>query len=196
MTQLSNAQRVAHLNVALAALKKVEKAYDPTAPNWEKALYEINLVKNSLQPVTSNVPALGPIVKGGPSILKYDCTHLTAVVGWPAFDHVADPGTPVVAPENCIVYDNTSGAQGGDAFYIRGKSGMRYWVGHITTVPNQGRLFTKGQTMTYISSDHPLPHVHLGIDAVPLIGHKLISHTDYSHGAPLIGVQLARALDS
>jgi hypothetical protein len=39
------------------------------------------------------------------------------------------------------------------------------------------------------------PHVHLAIDARPLLGHHLISHTDYTHGAPTIGAQLARGID-
>jgi hypothetical protein len=100
----------------------------------------------------------------------------------------------VLAPEDCRVDDNTSGAQGGDAFYLRGDSGMRYWIGHIAAVPALGTRFRKGQKMTTISADHSVPHVHVGIDARPLLGRHLVAHRNYTHGAPLIGTQLTAAL--
>ena len=92
-----------------------------------------------------------------------------------------------------MVDDNTSGAQGGNAFYITGASGIRYWVGHITSVPALNKRFAKGAKMTAISADHPVPHVHLGVDARKLLGHHLISATNYTHSAPAIGIQLAKA---
>lgn len=167
-----------HYKYVMDTLKKLEKEYaDPVAPTLN----------------------LGPIIKGGKSILLHDCTHLTGGLGWPAFDDAptftaADAGHPVLAPEDGFVDDNTSGAQGGDAFYFTGKSGIRYWVGHIAKVPAQGTRFAKGAVMTTISGDHARPHVHLGVDARKVLGGKhLVSHTNYTHGAPLIGVQLKAA---
>lgn len=150
-------------------------------------------------PPKPEIPELGPIIDGGKSVLLHDCTHLTSGLEWPAFDDAKffdkrDVGRAVLAPEDCVVDDNTSGAAGGDAFYITGASGLRYWVGHISTVPKLGAKFKKGATMTEISSEHSRPHVHLGIDARPLIGHHLISHDDYTHGAPTVGAQLEAAL--
>lgn len=134
---------------------------------------------------------LGPVLKGGQSILNEDCTHLTSGIGWPAFDTgFGDVGRDVIAPENLHVYDSSSGSQGGDAFYCVGDSGIRYWFGHITSVPAQGTRFKKGSRLTSISSDHKIPHCHLGLDARPVLGHHFISHTNYTHGAPKIGTQL------
>jgi hypothetical protein len=192
---VNDKQRLTLLNSAMADLRKTKKGYDRTAPNWDNAFDKLHKLAIDLRPDVSKVPALGPIVKGEKSILLHDCTHYTSGIGWPAFDEMADPGAWVLAPEACIVYDNTSGAQGGDAFYFRGASGMLYWVGHIAAVPVQGRTFKKGEKMTTVSSQHPRPHAHLAINSVPLIGHHLISRTDYSHGAPLIGKQLAAALN-
>lgn len=135
--------------------------------------------------------ALGPILVGGVSILAQDCTHLTTGLGWPAFDTgFAQIGLGVVAPEPLVVYDNTSSAMGGDAFYCRGDSGLEYWVAHISTVPAQGARFAAGQIMTRISADSAMPHVHLAINAVPVLGRPLVSRDNYTHGAPLIGDQL------
>jgi hypothetical protein len=192
---MTNKELLVKLRSAHADLRKTE-GFNPEGVHWRNALRKIKEIEAALTPQPSRVPNLGPIVAGGRSILLYDCTHITDGVGWPAFDHVCAAGTPVLAPESIMIYDNTSGAQGGDAFYGRGASGMRYWFGHIAHVPRQGMVFAKGKVMTVVSSDHPHPHVHLGIDAKPLIGRALISHTDYTHGAPLIGKQLAWALDS
>jgi len=195
---MNDKQQLATLNRAIADLKRTKEGYTthPNGPAWTAAFKSLNALKADLVPKPSRVPNLGPIVKGEKSLLLHDCTHITSNVGWPAFDEMADPGSIVVAPEPCIVYDNTSGATGGDAFYFRGASGMLYWIGHITTVPARNTKFAKGAKMTTVSRDHPRPHAHLGINAIPLIGHHFISHDDYSHGAPKIGVQLTRALDS
>lgn len=189
---MNDKQRLAKLLEAERALKRTTNGYHPLGVHWRTAMRLIDEVQADLsRPV---VPNLGPIYKGGQSILLHDCTHITSGVGWPAFDDGFQAGLPVVAPEACVVYDNTSGAAGGEAFYIKGDSGIRYWIGHITTVPKQFKRFAKGAVMTHVSSDHPRPHVHLGIDARAILGHHLEAHTNYTHGAPLIGVQLRRAL--
>lgn len=195
---MTDKQQLALIKSLKADLRKTKEGYvtHPNGPHWRNAMRKLTTLEASLTPQPNRVPLLGPIRTGGKSVLKHDCTHYTTGVGWPAFDDSDDPGTAVIAPEALIVYDNTSGAQGGDAFYARGASGMLYWIAHITYVPRQGATFKKGQKMTTISRDHPRPHVHLAINSVPLIGHHLISRTDYSHGAPLIGVQLTRALNT
>lgn len=143
------------------------------------------------------VPKLGPIVQGGKSVLLHDCTHITSGLGWPAFDDGFGAGKVVVAPEACVVDDDTSGSAGGEAFYVKGASGLRYWVAHITTVPKKGTRFAKGRRMTTTAniSLGGGPHVHLAIDARPVIGHHLLSATNYTHSAPAIGVQLAAAME-
>jgi hypothetical protein len=193
---VNDKQQLALLKSAMSDLRATKKGYDRTAPNWDSAFDKLERLAVDLRPPVNRVPALGPCRRGGKSVLLHDCTHYTDGIGWPAFDDVDNAGTEVLAVEDLIIYDNTSGAQGGDAFYCRGASGMLYWYGHISRVPAQGARYKKGAVMTTISSQHPVPHVHLAINSVPLIGHHLISRTDYSHGAPLIGVQLARILNT
>lgn len=197
---MTDRQRLVLLRDAVRELKLTGQGYhqwskDRQGGHWSRALAVLGRLELDLMPGLGN---LGPIIKGGKSILLHDCTHITDGLGWPAFDDAptftkADAGHPVLAPENCQVYDNTSSAQGGDAFYVVGDSGLKYWVGHITTVPALNKRFTKGEKMTGISGEHPRPHVHLGIDARPLLGHHLVSKTNYTHGAPKIGVQLGVA---
>ena len=196
---MTDKQRTVLLKSAMADLRKTEQGYkdSPTGPHWRNALRKLEQLQDDLQPVpVTAVPALGPISKNGRSVLQHDCTHITSALGWPAFDDGFRIGLEILAPEQCVVYDNTSSSQGGDAFYIRGASGIQYWVAHITTVPRQNAKFKKGQVMSRISSDHPRPHVHLAVDARALLGHHLKAHTDYTHGAPTIGQQLAAGMEA
>jgi len=193
MTDMTDAQRLKKLNDLEAAYKLTERGYSPNGVHWRTVDRLVNELQLDAHP---DIPNLGPIVADGVSILKQDCTHLTSALKWPAFDDGFRIGRAVIAPEDCEVDDDTSDSQGGDAFYIKGVSTIRYWVAHITVVPKLHTKFKKGQVMTKISSDHPRPHVHLAIDTRPLIGHHLISHDDYTHGAPLIGVQLNKALNT
>lgn len=192
---MTDKECAALLVAAVDELKLTKIGYTPQpGTHWARAMTKILKVIDDLE--EKMVSPLGPIKLGGKSILLFECTHFTEGIGWPAFDDKGRPGTAIIAPEPLVVYDNTSGAQGGDAFYCRGEwTAMEYWVGHITTVPRQGARFVKGQKMTTISADHVIPHVHLGINAVPYIGKPLISHDNYSVGAPKIGVQLKAAIN-
>jgi hypothetical protein len=190
---MTDRQRLAKLVECEQALKRTTRGYNPNGVHWRTAMTLLDEVEADL--AASLVPMLGPIVAGGKSVLLQDCTHITSGLGWPAFDDGWIAGKAVVAPEVCVVDDNTSSAAGGgDAFYVKGASGIRYYVAHITTVPAQGKRFAKGATMTRISPEHARDHVHLGIDARPLIGRHLVAHDDYTHGAPLIGVQLRQGM--
>src|SRR5688572_16656240 len=144
---MTDAKKAAQLEAALQELRLTQEGYrtHPGGPHWRRAIPAIEEVIRELR---QPVPALGPLIRGGKSVLLHDCTHITDELGWPAFDDALffdkrDVGRAVLAPEACLVYDNTSGAQGGDAFYVRGASGIRYWVGHITTVPALNRRFKK-----------------------------------------------------
>lgn len=194
---MTDKERLAKLNKAVASLKQTTEGYNPTGVHWRLAMGLINDVRADLK---TQVLALGPIVAGGVSVLLHDLTHATAgVPGFPAFDDgFGDVGRAVIAPENCVVYKDSS-AQGGDAFYLQGVSKIQYWVGHVAYAPPVGKRFAKGDklgTIARIPASDGGPHVHLGINASPLIGYTLIHHTDYTHGAPLVGVQLKRALDN
>lgn len=140
------------------------------------------------------VPVLGPIVSGGQAILMMRLTHDTdGIEGYPAFDDGWIAGRHVIAPEDITVTEQ-SGAQGGDAFYCRGSSGMRYWVGHVFVSPSTGRKFARGQTMATLAnlpSYQGGPHVHLGCNARSL-GVELRA-TGYGQG-PSLGEQLRSGL--
>jgi hypothetical protein len=191
MTPQQRAKLLAQLEIKL---KRTTRGYSPNGVNWRSAMEILDQLQEDASPAVK-IPELGPIVKGGVSILLQDCTHITSGLGWPAFDDGWVAGKEVIAPEDCYVDDDTSSASGGgDAFYVKGESKIRYYIAHITTVPKLDTKFKKGATMTRISPEHIRDHVHLGLDTRPLIGKFLISHDDYTHGAPKIGVQLRKAL--
>lgn len=152
---------------------------------WRYRLY--------MPPVPTPIPALGPCIAGGKSVLDHDLTHATSgLSGYPAFDDGWYIGVACIAPEDMVVTKQSS-AQGGDAFYARGKT-CDWWFGHVHRAPATGTRFKKGERFALIGADHPRPHLHVGINTYRLIGRELIHHTDYTHGAPKIGVQLAAAL--
>lgn len=79
---------------------------------------------------------------------------------------------------------------------------MQYWFGHVDRIPpitrraqlSRGRLgpkLPKGTELALISPNHEEPHLHVGLDARALIGAELEHHTNYTHGAPTVGTQLA-----
>lgn len=153
------------------------------------------LTKYAAQHPLHKVPDLGPIYRGGRSLLLQDLTHETGgVPGYPAFDDGWKAGRAVIAPERILVTQQ-SGAQGGDAFYCRGDSTIEYWIGHVVTAPATGTRFRKGATLGTIANIPYYdggPHVHTGIDAKPLIGHELVHKTNYTHGAPTVGEQIRK----
>lgn len=195
---MTDKQRLAKLERAQAELRKTTVGYTPAGVHWRVAMGLIDEVQQSLLPPPApKVPNLGPITAGGKSLLLQDLTHETAGLdGYPAFDSGWVAGLAVIAPE-ALVVTRQSSAQGADAFFATGDSKIKYWIGHVVTAPANGTRFVKGATMGRIAnlaSSLGGPHVHLGVDAKPLIGHELLHHTNYTHGAPKIGVQLAKAL--
>lgn len=160
---------------------------DPNVAADEFADYLLQ--KYAAQHPPRKVPDLGPVYRGGRSILSQDLTHETdGIPGYPAFDDGWVAGRAVIAPERLEVSGQSS-AQEGDAFYAQGESSILYWFGHVVAAPATGRSFRKGETVATIARTST-PHVHTGINAAPLIGHQLAHHTDYTHGAPTVGEQL------
>jgi len=201
---VTDRQRLAKLQAALRALKQTTHGYTPEGVHWRTAMTNLRALQLDLQqPPPPSIPQLGPILLGGKSVLLHDLTHMTAMPAgpnrgrFPALDDgFGDIGRSVIAPE-ALKITGQSGSQGGDAFYAKGESGIEYWVGHIDRAPSTGARFRKGERMcriAWISQGDGGPHVHLGIDARPLIGRTLTHHTNYTHGAPTVGRQLAEAL--
>jgi len=145
----------------------------------------------------TKVPSLGPMWDGGLSMLDQDCTHATSgIPNYPAFDDAFVAGRKIIAPENLEI-TKASSSNPGDACYATGDSKIKYWFGHLESAPSVGMRFKKGATIGTVL-DHDVgggPHVHCGVDTRPLTGKTLKHHTDYTHGAPLIGDQLAAELD-
>jgi hypothetical protein len=152
--------------------------------------------RNQQQPDTK-VPKLGPMWNGGLSVLDHDCTHSTSGIdGYPAFDDCFQAGKTIVAPEDLEI-TRASSSNPGDACYACGASRIEYWFGHLVSAPAVGKTFKKGAQIGTVL-DHDVgggPHVHVGIDTRPLTGKTLEHHTNYTHGAPTIGEQLAAELD-
>jgi hypothetical protein len=138
---------------------------------------------------------LGPTFNGGKSVLQHDCTHATSGIPlYPAFDDAFSQGTTIIAPEELTV-TRASSSNPGDAFYADGKSGLRYWFGHLDSAPPVGKKIPKGNTVGKVckNSEGGGPHVHVAVNVERLwgSGKQLAHHTNYTHGAKLIGDQLA-----
>lgn len=195
---------LAKLERAEVLLKQTEKGYVPSAPRWRVAMQLIDEVEAALEPPPKpKVPALGPLHPGGKTLLQERLSHLTSGIGWPAFDGGWKAGMPVLAPE-ALTVTKQSGSQGGDAFYARGASKIEYWFGHIAGAPATGKAFKKGDRMCVIaniSASDGGPHLHLGLNTVPLVGQQLKwgktgNGPDYTYGAATVGAQLAILLDT
>jgi len=172
---------------------------------WRSALEALDALAADLElekPATPNVPALGPVVKNGVSVLTHDLTHATdGVDNMPAFDEaVGSPGLAVIAPEGLTVtkigrFVRRDGRPNGRSVYATGTSGINWVFGHVEGPPAVGATIRKGAEFCTISSNHEAPHLHCGIDARALTGGAdLEHHTNYTHGAPTVGVQLAGLL--
>lgn len=149
-------------------------------------------------PKPDPVPSLGPLYVGGAAVLNHQLTHATdGIYGYPAYDDGWVLGRSVLAVEDLTV-TQASSATYGDAFYATGKSKLEYWYGHLSVAPAVGGRFSKGEVLGHIGWQ-PSPHVHLGINAKPLIGHSLLygengSGPPYTYGSPTVGTQLKEAL--
>ena len=177
-------------NVPAGKPQAGEDAFDDRAA----ALY-----KSYLPPTAA--PNLGPLFKGGRSVLKQDLTHRTSGLPnngsgdmWPALDDAFAAGTTIIAPED-IEITKSSSSNPGDACYAKGKSGIEWWFGHLVTAPAVGKQIKKGATIGHVCQNNlgGGPHVHAALNVERLWGKgKALTHkTTYSHGAPLIGDQLA-----
>lgn len=140
------------------------------------------------------LPDLGPVWKGGKSVLDQDLTHATGGLSlYPAFDDAFSEGRDIIAPEDLEVFRSSS-SRPGLAFYAAGKSKIRYWFGHLDRTHPPGKKFKKGQVVgrTCHNDIGGGPHVHVGVNVELLCGtgKQLAHHTNYTHGAPTVRAQL------
>lgn len=207
---MNDKQRLALLNEAIAELKLTKEGYPKKlvpSTHWGKAMPKLNKLAADLKPPVIKVPALGPAWRDvrAKSILKHDLTHGTSglpknskgVSLWPALDDAFDVGEVILACEDMVVYRESS-SNPGEAFYAKGKSKIRYWYAHLDRNHRVGTIFRKGEAVgkTCPNNIGGGPHAHVAVNVEHLlgIGIYLKHHTDYTHGAPLIGVQLKELL--
>jgi peptidoglycan hydrolase-like protein with peptidoglycan-binding domain len=186
-------------NYGSATHEKLRKAHRKGYPDqWAFDGVAIGLMEDAASNPPASVPALGPTMKGGKSVLDQDCTHATSGIPlYPAFDDAFSEGATVIAPEPLTVTRQSS-SNPGQAFYADGASGLRYWFGHLDRTPAVGTKYGKGATVGKVCHNEVGggPHVHVAVNVERLwgTGKQLKHHTNYTHGAPLIGVQLAGKL--
>lgn len=198
---MTDKQRLAVLNKAIAELKVTKQGYTPLGVHWREAMKNLNALAADLKPEPKpsvKVPLLGPIWAGGKSVLLQDLTHETAGVPlYPAFDDAFVEGREIIAPENMTV-SRASSSTPGLAFYAVGESHIKYWFGHLDRTHPPGKSFKKGAVIGRVCRNKVGggPHCHCGLNVEELLGRgkQLIHHTNYTHGAPLVGVQLKQAL--
>jgi hypothetical protein len=206
---MTDKQRAAKLDRAVRQLMQTLEGYKtaPNGPRWKAAMALLDELATDLK--RPPIPQLGPLVKDGLATNLVSPTHVTSGVDWPAgkpypaFDAgFLAGGRPVLAVEALKVTRDSS-AQGGDAFYATGASGIRYWYGHLDSAPAVGRTFRKGETVARVKFGPGQPpggpHAHLGLDVTPLGLPPLKWGRDgngppYTFGAPTIGAQLAKGL--
>lgn len=200
---MTDKQRLELLKEAIAELKLTKEGYPKklvAATHWGKAMPKLNKLAADLKPDPIVVPPLGAVWSGGKSVLFQDLTHRTSGIPlYPAFDDGWVAGRVVVAPEDLEVIAPKTSASPGEAIYCRGKSKLRYWFGHLDRSHGIGVHFDKGDALGKIAytTVGGGPHVHVGINIELLpgcSGKQLAHHTDYTHGAPPVGVQLRSLL--
>jgi hypothetical protein len=154
--------------------------------------------KAGQEPPPDPVPDLGSVWNGGLTVLQQDLTHPTEGIPlYPAYDDAFQEGREIIAPDVCEVWKKDTSASPGEAVYLKGLQKVDFWLGHIDRDYNLGVQFKKGQFIARVAPQHTGggPHCHVGVNVERLIGagKQLVGHTNYTHGAPLVGVQL-RAL--
>jgi hypothetical protein len=199
---MTDKERLALLNEAIAELKLTKEGYPKKlvpSTHWGQAMPKLNKLVRDLKPSPIVVPILGPVWAGGKSVLFQDLTHNTdGIARYPAFDDGWVAGRVVIAPEDLEVISPRTSSSPGEAIYCRGKSKLRYWFGHLDRSQGIGEKFAKGDAIGKIMwQPNEKSHVHVGVNIELLpgcSGKELAHHTDYTHGAPLVGVQLRSLL--
>jgi hypothetical protein len=202
---LSDEERLGLLEEGIGHLKRTKEGYDEflstgRGSEWRAALKSLDKLAADLAVTHEEARLqathehLGPVLAGHKGVCDNDLTHATDGFPWhPAYDDFADPGTPVLAPEDLVI-TKWGSAQGGESVHADGVSGIHWWFGHVDKRRPVGTKIKKGQRFASVSAEHREPHVHVGVDARAVIGHELEHHTNYTHGAPKVCAQLTAGL--
>lgn len=168
------------LNGARRARKHLHaaKGYDPAGGHYRSVDDYLDAVeaemKQRLKPPAHLWQDIGPIQPGGASLLDMVLTHDTS--GIPLFPAVDTAwgrygGVIVIAPEQVTVDTKDTSANPGEAVYLKGRSGMRYWVGHLDRDWPLGTVIAKGavlgKTLPIVGDSD---HAHVGVNAEAFLG--------------------------
>jgi hypothetical protein len=200
---VNDKQRLALVKEAKRHLKRTKKGWleKPVGggSEWKDAMAALDRLERDLsaKPAWENI---GPITKPGASLLDMSLTHQTVGIPlFPAVDLAWGAGVPMYAPEIVVVDTKDTSASPGEALYLRGASGMRYWFGHLDRDHPLGKSFAKGALIAKTVNQPPgfVDHGHVGVNAEKFLGAgKQLKYgrtgngPDYSTGSPRIRTQL------
>lgn len=152
--------------------------YDPKGPHYAAVddvhdALEADFLRE-MEPPKRPWEAIGPVYPGGPSLLDMVPTHDTSGVPLFAATDTAwgkNGGVVCIAPEDCVVDTKDTSASPGEALYLTGTSGMRYWVGHLDRDWPVGKRFKRGdvlgKTLPIVGDSD---HAHWGVNGEAFLG--------------------------
>ena len=191
------------VNAVRRARQRLHRAsgYDPAGGHYKAVDTALDQIESELlQRLTPRWAHIGPVTKGGKSLLDMSLTHRTSGIPlFPAVDTAWGAGVAMIAPESCKVDTKDTSASPGEALYLTGWSLMRYWFAHIDRDYPLGHTFAKGELIgkTVNTSRGGGPHGHVGVNAEAFLGRgkqlkygKNGNGPDYTLGAPTIRQQL------
>lgn len=195
---MTNKQRVGAIRRARTHLHQ-SKGYAPNGIHYREIDKTLNALEaDFLKEMRPKWVHIGPVVRGGPSLLDMSLTHKTSGISlYPAIDLAWGAGVPIYAPELVTVHFKDTSANPGEAVYLVGRSGMKYWLGHIDRDYPLGTKLAKGAIIGKTVPQTRAPHGHMGVNAEAFLGkgkQLLYGATgkgpDYTVGAPTIRNQL------
>lgn len=177
--------------------------YKPNGGHYREVDKYLNRVEAEMIARIPTLPNLGPLWVGAPSTLDSDFTHMTSGLGWPAWDTAltGDPGPskPILAPELLTVDTKDSSAHPGEAFYVTGASGIRWWFAHLDRDWPLGTKLAKGVVIgkTLPTSVGGGTHLHVACNIIPVTGRhaRYGANGDgpqYTHGPYTLRTELQR----
>jgi hypothetical protein len=200
---MTDKDRLALLTSAMSDLKQTLDGYDHFGGHWEHAWPKLERLAKDLKPKPKpSWGNVGPVTKPGASLLDYSLTHRTdGITLFPAVDLAWGSGVSLYAPESCIVDTKDTSASPGEALYMTGVSGLRYWIGHLENDLPLGKKLAKGSLIGRTAwQPNKKAHGHVGVNAEKYLGrgeqlkYGRTGHgPDYTTGSPRIRTQLLAA---
>jgi Peptidase family M23 len=212
---MSDKERLKLLRQALSRLARTQQGYKQASKDinrhghWKAAIQALHALEDDLTPrppptLSGKMPDLGPVFRGGKSLLDEACTHDTSRLSrYPAFDTNFRAGSSVIAPEGGRVTRHSGNDRSGFSVYLTGDSGLKYYFQHMNPEGRApvGRI-EKGEKIGTVGSARRFPrarvdHNHVGVNCEAIIGAgKQLKYgrtgtgPDYTLGSPTIRKQL------